>query len=137
MKYTPMRCTPVRYTPIRYALIRYALMRCTPIRYNPITSAAKAAEFDLGTADTKSTYIDLRDGSGERFRVRVQGWANSRAGYFAHKSFYNRSRNHCEVHASKVYASRMHACEVYAYETHTHEVCAYDAYKLHAHEMNA
>ena len=64
-------------------------------------------------------------GAGEALNVAGM----DRGSDFAHKSFYNLSRNHYEVHASEVYASEMHACEVHAYETHTHEVCA--------HEMNA
>jgi hypothetical protein len=42
-------------------------------------------DFDYAEIEIEGT---LRNGSGERIRVRVQGQANSRAGYFAHKSFY-------------------------------------------------
>ena len=61
-------------------------------------------------------------------RIRVRGTPHTNRFTICHEII---------VRYSEVYACEMHACEVHAYETHTYEVCAHDAYKLHAHEMNA
>src|ERR1700722_15978629 len=76
-----------------------------------------------------------RNVSGERFRVRIQGWANSRAGYFAHKSLLEIIHgSHCRrctpmlMRCRPICAYNVHACEIYAYWIHI--------YKMHAHKIH-
>jgi hypothetical protein len=64
----------------------------------------------------------MRNGSGERFRVRVPCRRYTR-----------------EIHTYEIHTYEIHTYEIQAYEIHAYEIHAYEkyAYESHAHEMQA